>query len=158
VTDDLDDLQAWSALVAVYQAVLHDLVRALEHAAGIDSGVFSALAHLQRADPPGQLPLAELQRLMHPRYSQPGLSRLAQRMEASGLVERRANPTDGRATTLHVTRAGRVRHERANAIYVEAVREHFLAFLSARERDRLANDLESVLARRTRSLKGSSSC
>ena len=45
---------------------------------------------------------------MHPRYSQPGLSRLVQRMEADGLVERRADPGDGRATTLVMTRAGRV--------------------------------------------------
>ena len=39
-----DGVAAWSALVAVYQAVLHDVVRALEDDAGIDSGAFSALA------------------------------------------------------------------------------------------------------------------
>ena len=51
--------------------------------------------------------LSELHELMHPRYSQPGLSRLVQRMEADGLVERRADPDDGRATVLQMTRAGR---------------------------------------------------
>ena len=44
-------LQAWSALVAVYQSVLHDVVQALETEAGLDSGVFSALAYLARAEP-----------------------------------------------------------------------------------------------------------
>jgi DNA-binding MarR family transcriptional regulator len=140
---------SWSALVAVYQAVLHDLVRALEHDAGIDSGMFSALAHLQRAEPPGRLPLAELQRLMHPRYSQPGLSRLVKRMETHGLVERRVDAADGRATTVHVTRAGRARYKHANTVYTAAVEEHFLAFVTAEERDRIAQDLGAVTIRRT---------
>ena len=98
-----EQLAAWSSLVAVYQSVLHDVVRALENDAGLDSGVFSALAYLARAEPRGRLRLSELQELMHPRYSQPGLSRLVQRMEADGLVERRADPGDGRATILATT-------------------------------------------------------
>jgi DNA-binding MarR family transcriptional regulator len=120
-----EQLEAWSALVAVYQAVLHDIVRALEDDAGMDSGVFSALAYLARAEPPGRMRLSELVELMHPRYSQPGLSRLVQRMEADGLVARRADPDDGRATVLFTTRAGRARFARADAVYSDAVREHF---------------------------------
>jgi hypothetical protein len=34
----------------VYQSVLHDVVAALDDEAGMDSGVFSALAYLERAD------------------------------------------------------------------------------------------------------------
>ena len=89
---DDQQLRAWSSVVAVYQSVLHDVVRSLETDAGLDSGVFSALAYLARADPPGRLRLGDLHDLMHPRYSQPGLSRLVQRMEADGLVERRTDP------------------------------------------------------------------
>src|SRR5580765_5443260 len=126
----MDGLEAWSALVAVYQAVLHDVVRALEVDAGMDSGVFSALAYLARAEPRGRMRLSDLVELMHPRYSQPGLSRLVQRMEADGLVERRADPGDGRATILATTRAGRARFARANAVYTEALREHFGRHLS----------------------------
>ncbi len=44
---------------------------------------------------------------MHPRYSQPGLSRLVQRMEAAGLVDRHADPGDGRAAVVVMTGAGR---------------------------------------------------
>ena len=66
--------------MAVYQSVLHDVVRALETDAGMDSGVFSALAYLARAEPRGRMLLTELVELMHPRYSQHGLSRLVQRM------------------------------------------------------------------------------
>ena len=92
--------------------------------------------------------LAELQRLMYPRYSQPGLSRLVQRMEADGLVERRADPGDGRASTVCVTRAGRARFERAHGVYSAAVHEHFLAHVEPGEQRRLAADLGRVLTRR----------
>jgi DNA-binding MarR family transcriptional regulator len=139
-----DDLAAWSALVRVYQGVLHEIVRALERDAGIDSGMFSVLAHLERAEEPGRMPLNELQRLMYPRFSQPGLSRLVQRMESAGMVERRRDPNDGRATILVATRAGRARFRRANATYDEALHEHFGTHLSAAERKRLAADLDRV--------------
>ena len=117
--------EVWSALVAVYQSVLHDVVAILGDRAGIDSGVFSALAYLERADPPHQLAMSELQRLLHPRYSQPGLSRLVQRMEGDRLVERRRDPADGRAAILVTTRAGRRAYERANSVYSAAVQQHF---------------------------------
>lgn len=115
-------LEAWSALVSAYQSVLHDLVAVLEREAGIDSGVFSALAYLERADPPHRLAMGELQRSMHPRYSQPGFSRLVARMEHDGLVERRPDPRDGRAVVLVSTRAGRACHRRADAVYRATVR------------------------------------
>jgi len=136
-----EDLEAWSALVAVYQSVLHDVVRALEDDAGLDSGVFSALAYLARAVPPGRLRMSEMQELMHPRYSQPGLSRLVQRMEADGLVERRPDPADGRAALLVMTRAGKTRFTRADAVYADALREHFGRHLSVAQ----ARALESAL-------------
>jgi DNA-binding MarR family transcriptional regulator len=148
-------LQAWSALVAVYQSVLHDVVRALEGDAGLDSGVFSALAYLARADPSGRLRLSALHDLMHPRYSQPGLSRLVQRMEADGLVERRSDPDDGRASVLVMTRAGRVRFNRADSVYSEALREHFGRHLTAAQ----ARALEAALVpvTRGRAIRGAAS-
>jgi DNA-binding MarR family transcriptional regulator len=141
-----DALEAWSALVGVYQSVLHDVVRALEDEAGLDSGVFSALAYLARADPAGRLRLSEMHDLMHPRYSQPGLSRLVQRMEADGLVGRRPDPADGRAAVLVMTRAGRTRFNRADAVYTAALREHFGRHLSVAQ----ARALEAALAPVTR--------
>jgi DNA-binding MarR family transcriptional regulator len=142
--DDTDRLDAWSALVAVYQAVLHDVVRALETEAGLDSGVFSALAYLARAERPGRIRLGMLQELMHPRYSQPGLSRLVQRMEADGLVERRADPDDGRAAVLVMTRAGRARFTKADTVYTSALRAHFGRHLSGPQARALRAALQPV--------------
>jgi DNA-binding MarR family transcriptional regulator len=145
-----DPLPSWSALVTVYQAVLHDVVAALDRRAGMDSGVFSALAYLARAQPPHRLPMAELQRSMHPRYSQPGFSRLVQRMAADALVERHPDPDDRRATIVVTTRAGRKQFERANAVYVAALRTSFGRHLDAGEHTRLAALLSGISARRAR--------
>ncbi len=84
---------------------------------------------------------------MHPRYSQPGLSRLVQRMEADGLVERRADPDDGRASVLVLTRAGRARFARADAVYTAALHEHFSPHITRAESRDLAQLLEHLLER-----------
>jgi DNA-binding MarR family transcriptional regulator len=154
-TRDLGDpLPSWSALVAVYQAVLHDVVATLEQNAGMDSGVFSALAYLERARPPHRLPMRELQRLMYPRYSQPGCSRLVQRMETDGLVERRLDPSDRRATIVVTTRTGRNQFRTANSAYISALRTSFGRHLDRADHADLAAILSRVVSRRTRSLPG----
>ena len=140
--------QAWSCLVAVYQSVLHDVVGALETDADMDSGVFSALAYVAR-DGNGALPLSELQRLLHPRYSQPGVSRLVQRMEADGLVTRTTDPDDGRAAIVRLTARGRSRYERANDVYEAAVRSQFARHLRSTEARQLTALLSAVRVRRT---------
>jgi DNA-binding MarR family transcriptional regulator len=141
-------LDAWSTLVAVYQGVLHDLVGALDRDAAMDSGVFSALAYLERAVPPHRMRMSDLQRLLHPRYSQPGLSRLVQRMEADGLVERHPDTQDGRAAVVVSTPAGRARYRRSNTVYAAAVNERFGRHLDAEQCQRLTELLDEVLARR----------
>ncbi|MYS98587.1 MarR family transcriptional regulator [Streptomyces sp. SID5469] len=39
--------------------------------------------------------------------SQPGITQLVTRLERDGLVERRSDPSDGRAVLVHITEAGR---------------------------------------------------
>jgi DNA-binding MarR family transcriptional regulator len=148
-----DPTGAWSALVALYQAVLHDVVGRLGDEAGMESGVFSALAYLERAEPAHRMGLSELQRVMHPRYSQPGLSRLVQRMEADGLVERRPDPDDGRAAILVTTAKGRRAYTRANRVYDAAVQEHFGRHLDARDGARLEEMLGRVMTQRAAAKK-----
>jgi DNA-binding MarR family transcriptional regulator len=147
VPDATDPLPSWSALVTVYQSVLHDVVAALDDFAGMDSGVFSALAYLERAER-HRMPMGDLQRLMHPRYSQPGFSRLVQRMESDGLVERLPDPADRRAWIVVLTRTGRSQFRAANQIYVDALRVSFGRHLRDDEHHRLAALLARVAERR----------
>ncbi len=128
---DTPELDAWGAIVSIYQSVLHELVNVLEREVGMDSGVFSALAYLERAVPPHRMRMSELQRLLHPRYSQPGFSRLVSRMETDGLVAREPDPDDGRAVQIVTTRAGRNRYQRASDVYTPEVRRLVGQYLSA---------------------------
>jgi DNA-binding MarR family transcriptional regulator len=144
-----DPVPSWSALVNVYQSVLHDVVAALDDEAGMDSGVFSALAYLERAAPAHRLPMSELQRLMHPRYSQPGFSRLVQRMEAEGLVERRPDPDDRRAMIVVTTRTGRTQFRAANVVYADALRDSFGRHLRDEDHARLSSILARVSEKRS---------
>jgi DNA-binding MarR family transcriptional regulator len=147
---DDEPVPSWSALVAVYQSVLHDVVAALDRQGGMDSGVFSALAYLERADPPHRLPMSELQGLMYPRYSQPGFSRLVQRMQTDGLVERRRDPDDRRAVIVEATPTGTEQFNAANAVYTDALRTAFGHHLNDNDHAQLTAILERVAAARSR--------
>jgi DNA-binding MarR family transcriptional regulator len=138
----------WSALVSVYQPVLRDVVAALERDAGIDSGTYSALAYLDQAG--GLMRLRTLAELMRVRYSQPGLSRLVQRMEADGLVERRVDPDDRRGTVVSLTRAGRGRFRRAHEVYDAALDEHLGRDVPTAAAASLTRTLEDLAARRAK--------
>jgi DNA-binding MarR family transcriptional regulator len=146
VTDEPIDptrRRAWETLVDVYQSVLPDVVGALEDGAGIDSGVFSVLGWLGRAEPPGRMRFSTLHRHLRTRYTQPGLSRLVQRMEAHGLVERRPDPSDGRGVQVVCTRTGRTQHRRAEQVYHAALRDRLGSAITEDE----ARALTDVLAR-----------
>jgi DNA-binding MarR family transcriptional regulator len=137
--------RVWSALVAVYQPVLRDVVAALERDAGIDSGSYSVLAYLDRAG--GRMPLRELQELMRVRYSQPGLSRLVQRLERERLVARVTDADDRRATIVRLTPTGRVRFRRAHDVYTAALEEHLGRHLVSGPVAALTEQLEGLGAR-----------
>lgn len=141
--------EIWRALVDVYQPVLRDVVTELERDAGIDSGTYSVLAYLDRAG--GTMRLAELQSLMRVRYSQPGLSRLVQRMETDGLVGRVTDADDRRATTVRLTRAGRARTKAARAVYDRALERHLGAFVDVADARVLTELLDRLAAARASS-------
>ncbi len=137
----------WTALVAVYQPVLREVVDALEHDAGIDSGTYSALAYLDQ--PGGRMRIGDLHALLRVRYSQPGLSRLVQRMERDGIVQRHIDPDDRRGTVVSLTRSGRTRFRRARDVYNAALDEHLGRDLPDATVASLTRALEDVAARRS---------
>ena len=71
------------------------------------------------------------------------LSRILKRFEATGLVARRPDPSDGRSSSLHLTAPGRQAFARLDARSDDQVAE-LLSPLEARGRDRLATALRTV--------------
>ncbi|MFI8242774.1 MarR family winged helix-turn-helix transcriptional regulator [Streptomyces sp. NPDC085866] len=97
-----------------------DLTRAIENfnrfyirLASVQKLSFTTLSVLDTLAFRGPTRLTDLVRTEQ--LSQPGITQLVTRLERDGLVERRPDPTDGRAVLVHITEEGRkigqARHE-----------------------------------------------
>ncbi|MGW1809821.1 MarR family winged helix-turn-helix transcriptional regulator [Streptomyces sp. NPDC002078] len=89
-----------------------DLTRAIENfnryyirLPAVQKLSFTTLSVLDTLACSGPKRLTELTRTEQ--MSQPGLTQLVTRLERDGLVERRPDPTDGRAVLVHITDSGR---------------------------------------------------
>ena len=96
----------------------------------LSMGEYELLVRLSEA-PGGSLRMSELaDGLVHSRSR---LTHTATRMQAGGLLERRACPTDRRGVLAVITDAGREAIRAAAPAHVAAVREHLLDLLTAEQ-------------------------
>jgi MarR family transcriptional regulator, organic hydroperoxide resistance regulator len=87
----------------VYQASRNEMFRSFRaHGEEITPEQWAVLIRLWEADGPTQGELSEATF-----RDAPTMSRIVAGMEARGLLERRADPTDGRVRRVHLTREGR---------------------------------------------------
>lgn len=89
-----------------------------------------ALSTLDALDRHGPLRITDL--VARERITQPGMTGLAARLENAGLVERRADPGDGRVTLVAITPAGREHMRAFHRGRAAAVAAH-VRLLSARD-------------------------
>ncbi|HMJ33176.1 MAG TPA: MarR family transcriptional regulator [Baekduia sp.] len=136
---DREDLGALSARVT---RRLVDAERPLLAAHGLSMWGYIALSHLAREPAGTQLALAQAIR-----YDKTRLIGLLDELEREGLITRVPDPTDRRARTVELTRAGKQRHAAARAD-VRAMEDEFLGDLSATERDRLRRLLKRLAGER----------
>ncbi|MFJ9721626.1 MarR family winged helix-turn-helix transcriptional regulator [Streptomyces sp. NPDC101209] len=114
------------------------LGRALEVECGISHLMFEVLLILGRAGKPGLSMRAVAQEQV---LTTGGATRLVDRMEAAGLVERVEDPGDRRGRLVRLTPLGEETAVSASRVHVENIRRYFLAPLPAEDRDRFAEDL-----------------
>jgi DNA-binding MarR family transcriptional regulator len=72
------------------------------------------------------------------RLSQPGLSRLVERMESDGLVTRARDPRDGRGTLVVLTDAGRDAQRAMGRIHARSITARMTHALTVEEQAELA--------------------
>jgi len=120
---------AWAVLLTAH-ATLIERVEAALAAAGLPAlAWYDVLWELEKAD--GRLRMRELgERVV---LSKSNLSRLADRLEAAGLVERRDAADDGRGYDLVLTRAGRAMRKRMWPVYEAQIEALFSRHLSLEE-------------------------
>lgn len=134
-------MEAWVALLTVHARTIPLVSDALEAACGISLGWFDVLHQLSVA--PGE------RRRMHDLadavlLSRSGLTRLVDRIEAAGLVERAAVPGDRRSFHVHLTPAGSRLVRKARPIIRRLVAEHFARHLQDSEITTLRDALSRV--------------
>ncbi len=140
ITDD-PRITDYSRLVET-QRRLHRLFgRSLRDSAGISVVWYEALLRLARS-PEGHLPINALGHAMD--LTSGGATRLVDRLDAAGLVERTSCPTDRRVQWVKLTDKGRQVLDRASEQHVRDLEEHFTSRLSGQELATLRRLLDRV--------------
>lgn len=118
-----DQLAMWRAFLRAHSNMLRRIARDLDHAGLPPLSWYDVLAALRDAAD-GRLRQVELaERVL---LSNSGLSRLVDRIEAAGLVERTSCSTDRRSFHVQIKPDGRAMLERMWPVYARGIAEDFL--------------------------------
>ncbi len=121
-------------MLATHSRLVHELDAELESEHGLPLSSYEVLMNLADAEG-NRLRLGELaDRLL---LSRSGITRLADRLERQGLIERRRCDDDGRGYFAHLTDRGRRLVAAARPDHLAGVRRHFLDRLGPDEIDAL---------------------
>jgi DNA-binding MarR family transcriptional regulator len=140
---DTERLEAWRTLLVTHAALVRRLTEELEQERGLPLAWYEVLLHLNEA-PQGSLRMGDLARraLLTPS----GLTRLVDRMETAGLVERKACGSDRRGSWATLTTAGRKKLKESSPVHVRGVEQYFARHLTKEEAKALTRSLNKMLA------------
>lgn len=117
----------------------------LEESCELPLAWFEVLLQLRRA-PEGTLKMNEIaEAIVH---STGGTTRLIDRLEESGLVERQLCPTDRRAIHVAITPEGNLKLDEALQVHMDYLEEHLSSRLTCQERGELTVLLSKLNATR----------
>src|SRR5215213_481289 len=118
-----DELAAWRGMLRAHAALVRALDAELEQAHGLPLTHYDVLIYLRSA-PGRRLRMAELADSVL--LSRSGVTRLVDRLEREGLIERDTCTSDGRGCFAVLTDEGEELLSRARPTHLRGVRERFL--------------------------------
>ncbi|MDX1622228.1 MAG: MarR family transcriptional regulator [Nitriliruptorales bacterium] len=139
---DATRLRAWRRFLEAHAALIGVLEHELREQEDLPLAWYDVLVHLAEA-PDDRLRMQDLADAVL--LSKSGLTRLVDRMEGDGLVERQACKTDRRGTFAVLTPRGRKTLREAAPAHLDGVATHFGEHLSESEAELLAEVLERIL-------------
>lgn len=142
-TLDPATLSAWQAFLRAHARLTRLMERELVDGQGLPLGEYDVLVQLQAA-PEGRLRMSQL--AVQVLLSRSGLTRLVERMEAAGMVQREVCPSDARGAFAVITDGGRQRLARASVTHLRSVQRHFAEPLDSVQVGRLQEALDLLLA------------
>ncbi len=137
-----EKMLAWRALMELHATVVDAMERHLHAGGGVPLAWYEVLARLSGAAE-ASMRMQDLAGVLL--LSRSGVTRLADRLEAAGLIERRTCATDRRGTLAALTDAGREAIERGQPLVRAALDEHFAGHLTGTDARTLLPILEHVL-------------
>ncbi|WP_411734718.1 MarR family winged helix-turn-helix transcriptional regulator [Paeniglutamicibacter sp.] len=120
---------AWEALFRAQVTVMREIQK-LPEFKELSTREYDVLFNLSRC-PSGSSRLSDLNQ--HLLISQPSLSRMADRLEAKGLVSRQSDPSDQRAVLITLTEEGTRLQKEMGREHVKGIHELIGSALSAEE-------------------------
>jgi DNA-binding MarR family transcriptional regulator len=136
------ELAAWRGLLRVHSSLVKELDAELEAVHGLPLSSYEVLVFLDAA-PDRQLRMAELaERVL---LSRSGMTRLIDRLEREGVVERHTCSRDGRGCYAALTAKGQELVHSARLTHLAGVRERFLARFGEEELRQLATLWDRVV-------------
>ncbi len=140
-TLSLGELRAWRGLLRAHACLAKRLDTALEQAHGLPMTSYEVLHHLEEASG-GRMRMCELAE--QAQLSRSGLTRLVDRLERDGLLERCSCDHDARGSYACLTHPGRERLQAARGTHLAVIREQFFSHFSERELSSLADMWERI--------------
>ncbi len=137
----IGELRAWRGLLRAHGCLAKRLDAELERAHGLPMTSYQVLDHLQEAQG-GRMRMCDLAE--QAQLSRSGLTRMVDRLEREGLLERCSCDHDARGSYACLTVSGRERVEEAHVTHLAVVREHFLSRFSESELSLLADMWERI--------------
>ncbi|HEY1687745.1 MAG TPA: MarR family transcriptional regulator [Solirubrobacteraceae bacterium] len=140
---DEHELRAWRGLLRAHASLAKLLDAELESQHGLPMTSYEVLSQLEVSDQ-GRMRMCDLAE--QAQMSRSGLTRLVDRLEREGLLERCSCEHDARGAYACLTAAGRERLCAARSTHRGVVREHFLSLFSEQELGTLAELWERIAA------------
>ena len=133
--------EAWPLFLRTYTVLLDRLEHELQTERDMPLTWFDVLAQLEGA-PDGRMKMRDLADSIL--LSKSGVTRLVDRMERAGLIERASCETDRRVVYAAITDKGRKRFASAAPVAVRGVETYFSAPLDPSERRALMSALDKI--------------
>ncbi len=136
-------MAAWKSFLRAHAVLIRALERELLAARALPLAEYDVLVQLEQV-PEGRLRMAQLadQVLL----SRSGLTRLVERMEASGLVRREVCPSDARGSFATLTEEGRRQLLSSAEIHMRSLQDHFAGPLDSSQMGQLQEACGRLLA------------
>jgi len=154
-TPDDPRLGAWRSFIQAHARLLRRLDDELQGTHGLSLAEYDALLQLVNA-PDRRLRMSVLaERVL---LSRSGITRLVDRLVASGMVERSACVTDARGAEAALTARGLATLRAASATHLDGVQHYFLGLIADADRGSMERGCNQILDELGRDAVSDSSC